>query len=84
MSWIDDVINVADHRLSTGQMEEVLSSDPDVAECAVVGVADDFKGEIPIGFAVLKAGVDRSHEDIAAEWWPSSASASARSPHSGR
>jgi propionyl-CoA synthetase len=67
MSRIDDVINVAGHRLSTGQMEEVLSSHPDVAECAVVGVADDFKGQIPIGFAVLKAGVERSHEDIAAE-----------------
>ena len=67
MSRIDDVINVAGHRLSTGQMEEVLSSHPDIAECAVVGVADDFKGQIPIGFAVLKAGVERSHEDIAAE-----------------
>ena len=67
MSRIDDVINVAGHRLSTGQMEEVLASHPDIAECAVVGVADDFKGQIPIGFAVLKAGVERSHEDIAAE-----------------
>ena len=60
MSRIDDVINVAGHRLSTGQMEEVLASHPDIAECAVVGVADEFKGQIPIGFAVLKAGVDRS------------------------
>jgi len=67
MSRIDDVINVAGHRLSTGQMEEVLSSHADVAECAVVGVADDFKGQLPIGFAVLKAGVERSHEDIGAE-----------------
>ncbi len=67
MSRIDDVINVAGHRLSTGQMEEVLASHPDIAECAVVGVADDFKGQIPIGFAVLKAGVERSHDDIAAE-----------------
>jgi propionyl-CoA synthetase len=67
MSRIDDVINVAGHRLSTGQMEEVLSSHPDVAECAVVGVADDFKGQIPIGFAVLKAGVERPQEDIATE-----------------
>ena len=67
MSRIDDVINVAGHRLSTGQMEEVLASHPDVAECAVVGVADDFKGQIPIGFAVLKAGVERPDEEIAAE-----------------
>jgi propionyl-CoA synthetase len=67
MSRIDDVINVAGHRLSTGQMEEVLSSHPDIAECAVVGVADDFKGQIPIGFAVLKAGVERPDKDIAAE-----------------
>jgi propionyl-CoA synthetase len=67
MSRIDDVINVAGHRLSTGQMEEVLSSHPDVAECAVVGVADDFKGQVPIGFAVLKAGVERSDDQIAAE-----------------
>ena len=67
MSRIDDVINVAGHRLSTGQMEEVLASHPDIAECAVVGVADDFKGQIPIGFAVLKSGVERPDEDIAAE-----------------
>jgi propionyl-CoA synthetase len=67
MSRIDDVINVAGHRLSTGQIEEVLSSHQDVAECAVVGVADDIKGQIPIGFAVLKAGVERSHEDITTE-----------------
>jgi len=67
MSRIDDVINVAGHRLSTGQMEEVLSSHPDVAECAVVGVADEFKGQIPLGFAVLKAGVERPHKAIAAE-----------------
>jgi propionyl-CoA synthetase len=67
MSRIDDVINVAGHRLSTGQMEEVLASHQDVAECAVVGVADQLKGQIPIGFAVLKAGVERRHEDLAAE-----------------
>jgi propionyl-CoA synthetase len=67
MSRIDDVINVAGHRLSTGQMEEVLASHHDVAECAVVGVADDFKGQVPIGFAVLKAGVDRSDEEITRE-----------------
>jgi propionyl-CoA synthetase len=67
MSRIDDVINVAGHRLSTGQMEEVLASHDDVAECAVVGVADEFKGQIPIGFAVLKAGADRDHAAVAEE-----------------
>jgi propionyl-CoA synthetase len=67
MSRIDDVINVAGHRLSTGQMEEVIASHQDVAECAVVGVADQLKGQIPIGFAVLNAGVDRPHEDVASE-----------------
>jgi propionyl-CoA synthetase len=65
MSRIDDVINTAGHRLSTGQMEEVVAAHPDVAECAVVGVADDFKGQVPVGFAVLKAGVDRPHEEVA-------------------
>jgi propionyl-CoA synthetase len=67
MSRIDDIINVAGHRLSTGGMEEVLASHPDVAECAVVGVADDLKGQIPMGFVVLKAGVARKHEDITTE-----------------
>ena len=67
MSRIDDVINTAGHRLSTGQMEEVLASHSDVAECAVVGVADEFKGQVPIGFAVLKSGVERTPEDVAAE-----------------
>jgi propionyl-CoA synthetase len=67
MGRIDDVINVAGHRLSTGGMEEVLSRHPDVAECAVVGVNDDLKGQVPIGFCVLKAGVTRSHEDIVKE-----------------
>ena len=67
MSRIDDVINVAGHRLSTGQLEEVIASHNDVAECAVVGVADQLKGQIPIGFAVLKAGVDRPQEDVVAE-----------------
>jgi propionyl-CoA synthetase len=67
MCRIDDVINVAGHRLSTGQMEEVIASHQDVAECAVVGVADQLKGQVPIGFAVLKAGVDRAYEDVAAE-----------------
>ncbi len=67
MSRTDDIINVAGHRLSTGAMEEVLASHPDVAECAVVGVADDIKGEVPIGFVVLKSGVKRSHDTISSE-----------------
>ena len=58
MGRTDDVINVAGHRLSTGGMEEVLASHPDVAECAVIGVADSMKGQVPRGFVVLKAGVD--------------------------
>src|SRR5271157_5318787 len=64
MGRVDDVINVAGHRLSTGGMEEVLAKHPDVAECAVVGAADDLKGQVPLGFVVLKAGVTRSKEDI--------------------
>ncbi len=67
MSRVDDIINVAGHRLSTGGMEEVLASHPDVAECAVVGVSDEIKGEIPIGFVVTKAGVTRSEADLVAE-----------------
>jgi propionyl-CoA synthetase len=67
MSRVDDIINVAGHRLSTGGIEEVLAGHPDVAECAVIGAADELKGEVPIGFVVLKAGVNRRHEDIAAE-----------------
>jgi propionyl-CoA synthetase len=67
MSRVDDVINVAGHRLSTGQIEEVLAGHPDVAECAVIGVADDLKGKVPLGFLVLKAGVSRPHEAILAE-----------------
>jgi propionyl-CoA synthetase len=67
MSRVDDVINVAGHRLSTGQIEEVLAGHPDVAECAVIGVADDLKGQVPLGFLVLKAGVARPHQTIAAE-----------------
>ena len=59
MSRIDDIINVAGHRLSTGSMEGVLSSHPDVAECAVIGAADQLKGELPLGLVVLKSGVDR-------------------------
>ncbi len=64
MSRIDDVINVAGHRLSTGGMEEVLAGHKDVAECAVIGVADQLKGELPLGLVVLKAGVDRAPESI--------------------
>src|SRR5438132_12313324 len=67
MSRTDDIINVAGHRLSTGSMEEVLASHPDVAESAVVGIADEIKGEIPVGFVVLKAGVTRSEEIIIQE-----------------
>ncbi|MFN8453529.1 MAG: propionyl-CoA synthetase [Anaerolineae bacterium] len=67
MSRTDDIINVAGHRLSTGGMEEVLSSHPDVAECAVIGVADDLKGEVPLGTVVLKAGVNRPEEEIVKE-----------------
>lgn len=67
MSRIDDIINVAGHRLSTGGMEEVLADHPDVAECAVIGVADALKGQAPVGFVVLNAGTDRPHTDIVAE-----------------
>jgi propionyl-CoA synthetase len=67
MARTDDIINVAGHRLSTGAMEEVLSGHPDVAECAVIGVADDLKGQLPLGFVVLKRGVDRPHADIIRE-----------------
>lgn len=67
MSRIDDVINVAGHRLSTGAMEEVLASHKDVAECAVIGVADELKGELPLGLVVLKAGVERPQAEIERE-----------------
>jgi len=67
MSRIDDIINVAGHRLSTGGMEEVLASHPDVAECAVIGAHDDLKGEVPVGLVVLKAGVARPEEEIKEE-----------------
>lgn len=67
MSRTDDIINVAGHRLSTGAMEEILASHPDVAECAVIGVADPLKGQLPLGFMVLKAGVDRSNDEIVKE-----------------
>jgi propionyl-CoA synthetase len=67
MARTDDIINVAGHRLSTGAMEEVLSSHKDVAECAVIGVADQLKGQVPLGFLVLKNGVNRDHADITKE-----------------
>ncbi|HST73925.1 MAG TPA: AMP-binding protein [Acetobacteraceae bacterium] len=67
MGRTDDIINVAGHRLSTGAMEEVLASHPDVAECAVVGAADALKGQTPIGLVVLKAGVNRPEAEIAGE-----------------
>jgi propionyl-CoA synthetase len=64
MARTDDIINVAGHRLSTGAMEDVLSAHKDVAECAVIGVADTLKGQVPLGFLVLKNGVTRSHDEI--------------------
>jgi propionyl-CoA synthetase len=67
MTRTDDVINVAGHRLSTGAIEEVLASHPDVAECAVTGVADQLKGQVPLGFLVLKAGVNRDPGDVVTE-----------------
>ncbi len=67
MARTDDVINVAGHRLSTGAMEEVLSSHPDVAECAVIGVADSLKGQLPLGFVCLNAGCTTDHADIATQ-----------------
>jgi propionyl-CoA synthetase len=67
MTRTDDIINVAGHRLSTGAMEEVLASHNDVAECAVVGVRDEIKGEIPMGLVVLKVGVRRSPDEIITE-----------------
>ena len=67
MSRIDDIINVAGHRLSTGGMEEVLASHPDVAECSVIGAADTLKGELPVGLVVLKAGVERDQQKIIEE-----------------
>lgn len=64
MGRVDDVINVAGHRLSTGSMEEIIAQHPDVAECAVIGAADDFKGQLPLGFVVLKEGARKGNEDI--------------------
>ena len=67
MGRTDDVINVAGHRLSTGEMEEVLASHPAVAECAVIGVSDPIKGQVPRGFVVLKAGADADPDALRAE-----------------
>jgi propionyl-CoA synthetase len=67
MARTDDVINVAGHRLSTGAMEEVLANHPDVAECAVIGVHDELKGQLPMGFVCLTKGVNRPHEEIERE-----------------
>ena len=67
MARTDDIINVAGHRLSTGGMEEVLAEHKDVAECAVIGVADEMKGQIPYGFLVLSSGVNRDPGEISKE-----------------
>jgi propionyl-CoA synthetase len=67
MTRVDDVINVAGHRLSTGQIEEVLASHDAVAECACVGVADEMKGQVPLGFLVLKSGVSQPEGEIVRE-----------------
>jgi propionyl-CoA synthetase len=67
MGRTDDIINVAGHRLSTGGMEEALAAHRDVAECAVIGVKDEIKGEAPVGFVVLKAGVNRPPDEIERE-----------------
>ena len=67
MTRTDDIINVAAHRLSTGEIEEVLAAHPDVAECAVIGVADALKGQVPLGLLVLKAGVMRPADEVERE-----------------
>ncbi len=67
MARTDDIINVAGHRLSTGAIEEVLAAHPDVAECAVIGIADELKGQLPFGLLVLKAGVERPSDEIVTE-----------------
>ncbi|MBS8228289.1 propionate-CoA ligase PrpE [Vannielia litorea] len=67
MARTDDVINVAGHRLSTGAMEEVLAAHPDVAECAVIGVSDALKGQLPMGFLCLNAGTNKPHEEVVKE-----------------
>ena len=67
MGRVDDVINVAGHRLSTGEMEEIVAQHPDVAECAVFGVHDDLKGQLPLGLVVLKSGAHREETDVKQE-----------------
>ncbi|MGB6118596.1 MAG: propionyl-CoA synthetase [Mesorhizobium sp.] len=67
MARTDDIINVAGHRLSTGAMEEVIAGHPNVAECAVIGIADDMKGQLPVGFVVLSAGVNRPVAEVEKE-----------------
>jgi propionyl-CoA synthetase len=67
MGRVDDVINVAGHRLSTGEMEEALATHPDVAECAVIGVNDDLKGQVPLGFVVLESGAGRDQAEVEQE-----------------
>src|SRR5207244_6323218 len=67
MGRVDDVINVAGHRLSTGLIEEVLAGHPDVAECAVIGIPDNLRGQVPLGLVVLKAGADREPDEVDAE-----------------
>jgi propionyl-CoA synthetase len=67
MGRVDDVINVAGHRLSTGAIEEVVAAHADVAECAVIGVPDDLRGQVPLGLVVLKAGAERDPDDVASE-----------------
>ena len=67
MGRTDDVINTAGHRLSTGAMEEILMEHPEVADCAVIGVKDDLKGQVPIGFVTLIAGSEESHDEIRLE-----------------
>jgi propionyl-CoA synthetase len=67
MGRIDDVINVSGHRLSTGAMEEVVATHPDVAECAVFGVPDELRGEVPLGLVVLKAGAQRDALELREE-----------------
>jgi propionyl-CoA synthetase len=67
MARTDDIINVAGHRLSTGAMEEVIASHPDVAECAVIGIADQLKGQLPLGFVILNSGVTRDEAEIEKE-----------------
>ena len=81
MTRTDDIINVAGHRLSTGEIEEVLAAHPDVAECAVIGVADALKGQVPLGLLVLKAGVEPAagrRSSARRSSWCASASARSR------